>query len=1555
MGEAVKLQLKSGRYMRFDTDDWTPELHQKIRIHTLDNTYRNYRGLMQQILPADDARLIGTPVAEPDMRGTWQKMWEGEYSEAFDELGIDFTDRFDVKEPEAGVDYDPNSQSVLHFFDRPVVVPKSVEFAANSMWLQTDEYRDRMLEKSDEYERGSFGNFIFRMAGSARDSSLNVAKGAGFFGASLLVSPFEDKRRLEDWWAQQVPGFGVDRGEDTSGRAAIKNVFGDEHGDIPGMFEQGKEFLKFHVYAFGALDPETGQIRKPSWTSLADVWADDPAGAVASLGVLKHSGARIGRGAIGIYADRAGRIRVRRNKQAYDDAKAKRGESGREKAVDAETEILSDEAIRAREGLDIAEETITGKAVEALDEVVKDLPPGKAVEVINTALDMSEAQETMFARMAPEQATEMFKERIRKVRLNGDGKIEYIFENEAPTGIPEFVNDAGRVEHYRTLIEKEKPVTGKAEPIREAIEPDVFDAETYGLGKTEAPIGAEAKPVAPPVEAPLTRGEAPRGGPRVDVDVTKRLSPTGAPVEVPIPVPERIRTRSFEAIDAINEQIFPDQPGELLRGEAAPVLPELQEAPVGRRAAKIARDTEAKGTPRERVTRAEKGRARGKAGETIKRTRKQAKLSTDDIVKKYNNDFKNVPETADPMLETLRGEILMHGGPPVEQLWSFMRKLVTLAKEGKMRESLNRTIFEKPTRFARKYSQGNTPLAKMIQTFAASSKWNDPYVWGQLKELNRQLAMEQIRIEDMLRDIKDLDTARRINRIMRGVEEAKTPWEKKLQKDLRELITEYGQEAVEAKLLNADVFKINEPNWLPRLFDIHYSPGFGDSNMAQSFKMANVPGMLMGKHGNPLRAGLDRFKHRMPVLTPEEVVAWERKYNAKLKDVKTNRSLSRDQRKRQIKRIAHERKQYLTEAWFEEHVVDNIFASMSKVLEVKHDVLVRGVQRNVYNNPKLSLEGRIFNKALGGEQPGQYSRSWTIDQVKRERAKNTGKQEGLKKNKKQGTQEYKELEETIRKQSAAIDAAELALKESADYWHKVPGVGSKQAKNYGMLADTHVPRHVWEGIRDASQGMGLAYNVLSSIIKPWKTGKTVLNPSTHARNVMWNMYAAWMADVSPLDKKLYLEAIRAVTDRSSPYYKDIRAWELASSGYANVELMRSFKANLSKNTKGNNVFTSMHDAVGQHIKSKAKGAWEKGKQGVNKAADIYGMEEAVFKAAIYINEIKKHGATQRMAAAKAQKYLFDYNDVSRALKWARVIPGAGMPFATFHAKFYPLMLETAINKPWKLAPMLAAPAIIAALARMQFGNEEYDKAKKARAPWEQRYFSPVAPDLLGLVGGDAKPQTFNMTNLFPFADALDLERGIFSEIPVLGLIPPALQPFQEPIGRTLWEINTNKTQLTGKKIYDEDAPKIWDIRSKDDLGAWAYKGRDVFDYAYKQAMPPLAPALGVPWTQYKATEGGYSWQKLSAAFTGGEDYFGRKRSPVAAVADTMFGLKSSEINMESLDMAISRVYGKIAKLERQIASDNARKDYSKTKKMGLEKKNKNAIRRLKKEAERLEK
>ena len=223
---------------------------------------------------------------------------------------------------------------------------------------------------------------------------------------------------------------------------------------------------------------------------------------------------------------------------------------------------------------------------------------------------------------------------------------------------------------------------------------------------------------------------------------------------------------------------------------------------------------------------------------------------------------------------------------------------------------------------------------------------------------------------------------------------------------------------------------------------------------------------------------------------------------------------------------------------------------------------------------------------------------------------------------------------------------------------------------------------------------------------------------------------------------------------------------------------------------------------------------------------------------IDIKDISKYEGKEQTAlnevAAQAEKWLFDYSNVLPSVKWLRRAP-LGAPFISFTSFVAPLMLETAITKPWKFAPYYAFGWAMKEwfknnhdldeddLEGLKLGLSEYlrEKAKESIFP------TGVIP--LPFLDENKRVQWLDISYLYPW--------GMFSEMAgelADGQIGQALKTaglMGSPLFNIASAVSTGIDPFSRREIVDPN-------------GTPTEQAMDIWWYAFNLTMPPFMHGAG---------------------------------------------------------------------------------------------------------------
>lgn len=211
---------------------------------------------------------------------------------------------------------------------------------------------------------------------------------------------------------------------------------------------------------------------------------------------------------------------------------------------------------------------------------------------------------------------------------------------------------------------------------------------------------------------------------------------------------------------------------------------------------------------------------------------------------------------------------------------------------------------------------------------------------------------------------------------------------------------------------------------------------------------------------------------------------------------------------------------------------------------------------------------------------------------------------------------------------------------------------------YPKLKGAYVPRDVeleLRAIQDIPKYTRGWFNRV--FLTPWKTGKVILRPATHIRNMFSNVILNDWGGLPFYRADVYMKAALEMKNKGKMW----REWEQMSGAggtfsVAEVEQVTGgmkYGSNLLDHSLS--VFDRM-TAVPRHY---------------------YNLEEQWFKLAKYMHN-RSQGLQKYEAALDAMKWTFNYGEITRS---TAAIRGTVAPFFTWTSKVMPLMAETAVKHP----------------------------------------------------------------------------------------------------------------------------------------------------------------------------------------------------------------------------------------------------------------------------------
>jgi len=392
--------------------------------------------------------------------------------------------------------------------------------------------------------------------------------------------------------------------------------------------------------------------------------------------------------------------------------------------------------------------------------------------------------------------------------------------------------------------------------------------------------------------------------------------------------------------------------------------------------------------------------------------------------------------------------------------------------------------------------------------------------------------------------------------------------------------------------------------------------------------------------------------------------------------------------------------------------------------------------------------------------------------------------------------------------------------------------------------------------------------VYQSILSAWKMGKTVMNPATHARNVMSNTMLLNMSGTPSYRIPDLLSASLDDIMNKTPLYKKLSKLGLGRSTFATGEIQA-----LQNVYSGKTTVSEILEAGGKRFNRSAFG-------GMNR---MYQLEEELFKIA-RVRYLKEQGLNLPNAMADAEKWLFNYSKIPEFIKKLRTSP-LGAPFITFQYKAMPRALEAIMKRPMTI---LKYPLLLGAMEKYaikKFNLKPHQVAKmKGQKPLTY---------ILPFLDSNDNFRIFDMQYIVPYGQLFETRNVFGYELPTFGL-------GQNPIYSTAFNVaQANRDPFSGREVYDETARPVRTAKGN-------------FKYMGQLLLPPLTPGIG------------YSFEKIQKAAEGRTDRYGMKTDYWFEVIDAIAGLKTKPVNasveeykrMKAQEWLFRKYSGKVSSIKR---------------------------------------
>lgn len=431
-----------------------------------------------------------------------------------------------------------------------------------------------------------------------------------------------------------------------------------------------------------------------------------------------------------------------------------------------------------------------------------------------------------------------------------------------------------------------------------------------------------------------------------------------------------------------------------------------------------------------------------------------------------------------------------------------------------------------------------------------------------------------------------------------------------------------------------------------------------------------------------------------------------------------------------------------------------------------------------------------------------------------------------------------------------------------------------KVKKWGNLSGKYVHPEVFRDLMELDKWRNPTN--LRKLYGLWKINVTARNPVVHMNNIWANLHLLDMTD-TPLIT--LAEAMKEMATRKGQYELAQKYGLFGMSKY-DVELQPFMKD--IKELK--------------QSKNPLDWTWTLIRKGDKALRDLYGIEDDIFRYAIFKDRISK-GMMPEKAALEAKRWLIDYDISAPVINFMR---NYSHPFIAYPYRALPLVVDTMFKKPWKVAKYYTIYEAINQIAQQRYTEEE-EKRERAVLPEQMKGKAWIGTDkTIKLPWKDQYGQSlyFDISRKLPGADIFDTaEKQKVFGLPIPAPLVPS-GPIMNVAGLLL-----NKHPYFGYDIYRKsDTPE--------EIAGQQAK------YLYQAFAPnnPLTPLS-------------YSQTKIIEAIKGKPDRIERFYSPLSAILSTI-GIKTTPVDVDKmLQFEVGKLRSEIKDIEKNMYSKSL--DYQK--------------------------
>lgn len=360
---------------------------------------------------------------------------------------------------------------------------------------------------------------------------------------------------------------------------------------------------------------------------------------------------------------------------------------------------------------------------------------------------------------------------------------------------------------------------------------------------------------------------------------------------------------------------------------------------------------------------------------------------------------------------------------------------------------------------------------------------------------------------------------------------------------------------------------------------------------------------------------------------------------------------------------------------------------------------------------------------------------------------------------------------------------------------KMP-VGQRLGQVAGKYIPDNMATYLNEIIRPVEDNLG------KRLLASFKFNKVILNPATHARNIVSNkVLNYWKLGMNPLDPRVIKSdsvALKEIFKGNGKWISEAKPLGYNLNNFATGEMKSILDGQEAKNLLG-----------------KFGGVWDNTKKTLG---NIYQAEENHAKLSAYIFNRTTKGLSPEEAWKMAESATFNYAQVTPFVRKLRESVW-GYPFITFTVKSTPVVAETIAKNPQRIGVIGKIKQSIENLS----GIKETERERASEPPWVKNGFYIKLP----MKDKEGRSAYFDLTYILPFGELLSgnfFERKVDRKTGLKeGLVTGLAK--KSPLINLITEIGKNQ-DFYGNKIWKDSDP------SERQLG-------DLMRHVSKTYLPPL--------------------------------------------------------------------------------------------------------------------